>query len=89
MDRPKKKLKNQSIVIVNSKARTTRPITIEVLAQEQKLKLKRRGKEHSINPDLAQEKNPDINSRDICSVCNRSLKTEKECGICSRWFHYK
>ena len=32
---------DQSIVIVNIKAKTARPITLEVLAQEQKLKLKR------------------------------------------------
>ena len=36
--------KNQSIVIVNSKAKRTRPITLEVPVQEQKLKLKRGGK---------------------------------------------
>ena len=36
--------KNQSIVTVNSKAKMTRSITFEVPVQEQKLKLKRRGK---------------------------------------------
>ena len=41
MDKEEKKWKNQSIVIVNSKAKTKRPITLEVLVQEQKLKLKR------------------------------------------------
>ena len=34
----KKKWKNQRIVIVNSKAKRTRPITLEVLVQEKKLK---------------------------------------------------
>ena len=33
-----KKWKNQRIVIVNSKAKTTRPSTLEVLVQEKKLK---------------------------------------------------
>ena len=41
MDKGKKKWKKQNIVIENSKAKTTRPITLEVLIQEQKLKLKR------------------------------------------------
>ena len=40
----KKKGKNQSIVIVNSNVKTTRPITLEVLAQEKKLKRNRGGK---------------------------------------------
>ena len=44
MDKGKKQGKNQSIVIVNSKAKTTRPITLKVPVQEQKLKLKRGGK---------------------------------------------
>ena len=39
MDKEQKNWKNQSMVIVNSKVRTTRPITLEVLAQEQNLKL--------------------------------------------------
>ena len=41
MVKDKKKWKNKSIVIVNSKAKMTRPITLEVLVQEQKLELKR------------------------------------------------
>ena len=41
MDKKNKKWKNQSIVIVNSKAKTARPITLEVLVQEQNSKLKR------------------------------------------------
>ena len=41
MDKENKKWKNQSIVIVNSKAKTARLITLEVLVQEQKSKLKR------------------------------------------------
>ena len=46
MDKEKKKQKNSNIVIVmvNSKAKTTRSINLEVLVQEQKLKLKRGGK---------------------------------------------
>ena len=43
MDKEKKS-KNQNIVIVNSKAKATRPITLEVLVQEKKLKQKRGGK---------------------------------------------
>ena len=41
MDKGKKKCKNQSIRIVNSKATTTGPITLEVTVQEQKLKLQK------------------------------------------------
>ena len=74
--------KNQSIVIVNSKAKTTRPITLEVSVQEQKSK-------DNINSELAQEENSDISNRDVCPLCNRPVKTGVECGICSRWFHYK
>ena len=45
MDKGNKQWKNQSIVIVNSKEKTTRPITLEVPVQEHcKLKLKRGGK---------------------------------------------
>ena len=44
--------KSQSIVIVNSKARTIKPITSDILVQEQKLKLKRGGKEDNINSCL-------------------------------------
>ena len=43
MDKEKKS-KNQNIVIVNSKAKARRPITLEVLVQEKKLKQKRGGK---------------------------------------------
>ena len=88
MDREEKKWKNQSIVIVNSKAKTKRPITLEVLVQEQKLKLKR-GERRNINSELVQEKNSDTNNRDLCLLYNRPVKTGVECGICSRWFHDK
>ena len=43
-DKEEKKWKNQSIVIVNSKAKAAKPKTLEVLVQEQNLKLKRGGK---------------------------------------------
>ena len=43
MDKEKKS-KNQNIVIVNSKVKARRPITLEVLVQEKKLKQKRGGK---------------------------------------------
>ena len=36
----KKKWKNQILLMVNSKTKTARPITLEALVQEQKLKLK-------------------------------------------------
>ena len=67
---------------MNSKAKTTRPITLEVSVQEQKSK-------DNINSELAQEENSDISNRDVCPLCNRPVKTGVECGICSRWFHYK
>ena len=41
MDKEEKKWKNQSLVIVKSKAKTARPVTLEVLVQKQNLKLKR------------------------------------------------
>ena len=50
---------------------------------------KKRGKEDNLNSELAYEKNTDINNRDVCPLCNRRIKTGIECGICSRWFHYK
>ena len=40
-NRQRKKWKNQSIMIVNSKAKTTSPIILEILVQEQKLKRKK------------------------------------------------
>ena len=40
----KEKAEEQRIVIVNSKAKTTRPVTLEVPVQEQKLQLKGEGK---------------------------------------------
>ena len=67
----------------------TRPITLEILVQERKIEARKRGKEDNINLELAQKKNTDINNRDACPVCNRSVKTGVECGICSKWFHYK
>ena len=30
-----------------------------------------------------------ISNRDVCPLCNRRVKTGAQCGICSRWFHYK
>ena len=69
-------------MIVNSKAKTTRPITLEVSVQEQKSK-------DNINSELAQEENSDISNRDVCPLCNRPVKTRVECGICGRWFHYR
>ena len=51
--------------------------------------MKKRGKEDNMNSELAQEKSTDINNRGACPLCNRPVKTEVECGICSRWFHYK
>ena len=54
-----------------------------------KIETKKRGKEDNINSELAQEENSDISNRDVCPLCNRPVKTGVECGICSRWFHYK
>ena len=84
-----KKWKNQITVIVNSKAEKTRPITLEVLVQEKKIGTKKIGKEDNINSELAQKSNTDINNRGVCPLCNRSVETGVECGICSRWFLYK
>ena len=41
IDKTKKQWKNQSIAIVNSKAKTARPITLKGPVQDQKFKLKR------------------------------------------------
>ena len=76
------KWKNQSIVIVNSKAKMTRPVTLEVLLWEKKLKWERWGGEDNINSELAQEKSTDINNRDTCLLCNRPVKTGLKHGIC-------
>ena len=54
-----------------------------------KIEPEKRGKEDNINSELAQEENSDISNRDVCPLCNRPVKTGVECGICSRWFHYK
>ena len=54
-----------------------------------KIETKKRGKEDNINSELAQEENSDISNRDVCPLCNRPVKTGVQCGICSRWFHYK
>ena len=55
----KKNRKNQSIVIVNSKAKTTRPITLEGPVQK-------RGKEDNINSELAQEENSELQLYESC-----------------------
>ena len=52
-----------------SKARTTRPITLE----ERKIETKKREKEDNISSELAQEKNS-ISSRVKCPLCNRPVK---------------
>ena len=54
-----------------------------------KIDPKKTGKEDNINSELAQEENSDISNRDVCPLCNRPVKTGVECGICSKWFHYK
>ena len=46
-------------------------------------------KKRSLNSKLAQEKNSDVNNRDICPLHYRPVKTGVECDICSRWFHHK
>ena len=55
----------------------------------EKIEMKKKGKEDNTNSELAQEKSTDINNRDTCQVCNRPVKTGVECGIYTRWFHYK
>ena len=54
-----------------------------------KIETKKREEKDNINSELAQEENSDISNRDVCPLCNRPVKTGVECGICSRWFHYK
>ena len=54
-----------------------------------KIENKKRGIEDNINPELAQQKNSDINNRNVCPLFNITVKTEVECGIYSRWFHYR
>ena len=54
-----------------------------------KIENKKRGIEDNINPELAQQKNSDINNRNVCPLFNIPVKTEVECGIYSRWFHYR
>ena len=54
-----------------------------------KLETKNREKEDKIDSELPQDKNSDMSNRDVCPLCIRPAKTGVECGICSRWFHYK
>ena len=54
-----------------------------------KIETKKRGKGDNVNSKVTQDKNSDINNRDICPLCNRTVKTGVECAICSRWFNYK
>ena len=63
--------------------------TYNVRSSTARAKIEKRGKEDNINSELAQEENSDISNRDVCPLCNRPVKTGVECGICSRWFHYK
>ena len=63
--------------------------TFKSFSTREKIEMKKRGKEDNINSELAQEKSTDIKNRDACSLCNRSVKTGIEYGICSRWFHHK
>ena len=44
-----------------------------------KIETKKREKEDNINSELAQEENSDISNRDVCPLCNRSVKTGVEC----------
>ena len=64
----------------NFRSTSTRALQIET---------KKRGKEDNINSEQAQEESSDISNRNVCPLCNRTVKTGVECGICSRWFHYK
>ena len=50
-----------------------------------KLETKNREKEDNIYSELPQDKNSD----NVCPLWIRPVKTGVECGICSRWFHYK
>ena len=64
----------------NFRSTSTRALQIET---------KKRGKEDNINSEQAQEESSDISNRNVCPLYNRPVKTGVECGICSRWFHYK
>ena len=75
---------NQSMVIVNDKTYNSRSTSTRARTET-----KKREKEDNINSELAQEDNSDISNRDVCPLCNRPVKTGVECGISSRWFHYK
>ena len=72
------------MVIVNDKTYNFRSTSTRA-----KIETKKSGKEDNINSELAQEDNSDISNRDVCPLCNRPVKTGVECGISSRWFHYK
>ena len=51
---------------MNSKAKTARVITLELLVQEQKLKLKReRERIYNVHSEHAQKRNSDINNKDV------------------------
>ena len=72
------------MVIVNDKTYNSRSTSTRARTET-----KKREKEDNINSELAQEDNSDISNRDVCPLCNRPVKTGVECGISSRWFHYK
>ena len=46
----------------------------------EKIETKKKQKEDNINSELAKEKNTDINNRDVCSLCNRPVRTGIEWG---------
>ena len=54
-----------------------------------KIETKKRLKEGNINSELVQQENSDISNEDVSPLFNRPAETGVECGICSRWFHYK
>ena len=54
-----------------------------------KIETKKRVKECNINSELVQQENSGISNEDVSPLFNRPAETGVECGICSRWFHYK
>ena len=53
---------------------------IRSTSTREKIETKKKQKEDNINSELAKEKNIDINNRDVCSLCNRPVRTGIEWG---------
>ena len=71
------------------KRKTNRSYNFRSTSARAKIENKKKGIEGNTNPELTQQKNSDINNRNVCPLFNIPVKTEVECGMYRRWFHYR